>query len=161
MPRLPGALICFSSGFVKKDVVCSIAFVPCICLRFCHGRAAHLNWEHACVCMCLCVYVCFLLQESKWLKFSFPQKTHTYVFCASQLLQGHKVGLTAVIYLAGYPAFLQRRCQEKTKSWLSQKDLAMFFFPLQLPPGLAWTLGPRICSKHTGEAWAFPGLCFG
>lgn len=116
-----------------------------------------------CLCMCLCVYVCFLLQKSKWMRFSFPQKTHTYVFCASQLLQSLKSqgGSYSCNIFGRISCFLATQMSRKTKSWLSQKDLAMFFFPLQLPPGLAWTPGPRICSKHTGEDWTLPGLCFG
>lgn len=119
----------------------------------------------ACVylCMCLCVYVCFLLQKSKWMRFSFPQKTHTYVFCASQLLQSLKSqgGSHSCNIFGRISCFLATQMSRKTKSWLSQKDLAMFFFPSSAPTGACLDSRAIICSKHTGEDWTLPGLCFG
>lgn len=95
------------------------------------------------------------------MRFSFPQKTHTYVFCASQLLQSlkSKGGSRSCNIFGRISCFLATQMSRKTKSWLSQKDLAMFFSLFSLT-GLTWTPGPRICSKHTGEDWTLPGSCF-
>lgn len=57
------------------------------------------------------------------------------------------------MYLAGYPAS-RTQMSRKTKSWLSQKDLALLL--CWSPPSAStqvtppWTVGPSQCSKHTG-----------
>lgn len=76
---------------------------------------------------------------------------HTYVFCASQLLQSLKSK-------GGSPQLCWQDITFPLTDVKKDKVLAIsersgYVFPLQLPPGLTWTPGPRICSKHTGEDW--------
>lgn len=88
-------------------------------------------------------------------------------FCS---VLNHKVGLTAVIYLAGYPAFLQPRCQERQSPGYLRKIWLCFFpspAPIQGMLGLeGWTyiintlekfgaVAPVVFSV-TGPVWVFP-----
>lgn len=114
----------------------------------------------ACVClgMCLCVYVCFLLRKSKWMRFSFPQKTHTYVFCASQLLQSlkSKGGSHSCNIFGRISCFLATQMSRKTKSWLSQKDLAMFFSLFSSHRGLLGLQGQEYAVNTLEKIGPYP-----
>lgn len=97
----------------------------------------------ACTCVCVCMCVFSFTKEVKG-EVSFPENTPiSSVFLSFSSVLSHKVGRTAVIYLAGYPAFLQPRCQE-IQSPGYQKDLAGFLSLLSLHQGPAWTLGLNV-----------------
>lgn len=58
-----------------------------------------------------------------------PMSSVLFRFCS---VLNHKVGLTAVMYLAGYPAFLQPRCQERQSPGYLRK-IWLCFFPSPAP----------------------------
>lgn len=65
----------------------------------------------------------------------------------------HKVGLTAVIYLAGYPAVLQPRCQERQSPGYLRKIWLCFFPSWPSPARWCWDSGPElpILQTHLGD----------
>lgn len=153
VPRPPGALICYSSGFVKKG--CAL---NCICyfhmLAFTQVGSAHLIWWHVCMCVCACMCVFFYKRGKGW---GFSRRKHTYVFCVPQLLQYLKSqgGSHSCNVFGRISCILATQMSRKTKSWLYQKDLARFHSLLIPHPGHAWTPGLNRYKTHTGEAWAW------
>lgn len=87
----------------------------------------------------------------------FPQKTHT--ICLLWLLSfcrvlSQKVGLAAVIYFGRISCFLAT-WSRKTKSWLSQKDLAMFSL-FSSHQELTWTQGQEYAVNTLEKIGPYP-----
>lgn len=111
----------------------------------------------------MCVRVCFRLQRRERVRFLPPENTPmSSVLLGSCGVLNHKVGPTAVMYLAGYPAFLQPRCQERQSPGYLRK-IWLCFFPSPAPAQgtLGRTRGLNTYNKQAREVgggswgWAF------
>ena len=111
----------------RLNCICYFHMLPFMQLESCSanlvaGRPA---------CMPVCVFSFRKEVKGGW--GCFPrQYTKSSVFFSFGSVLSHKVGLTAVIYLAGYPAFLQPRCQERQSPGYL-REIWLCFFPSPAP----------------------------